>query len=149
MRDRIDISPQMRELMRLHDLTLATMAAEIGVSKSAVEKYLAGPSSPRAVTVANICERFDESADWVLFGKVEDQRAQRALLHTLVLGALWRAMDECASSVPTPGTAESRDFVERELIPRAWKVVDEFFDERDGVAAGIPVAVPSEGDGKT
>ena len=51
----VDISERLRELMLQRKLTVAELANKVGVSKSAIEKYLAGPSSPRAATIVAIC----------------------------------------------------------------------------------------------
>ena len=66
--DDLDISESLRALMQQHKLTVAEMAERCGVSKSAMEKYLAGTSSPRAGIIQKICIEFGVEADWILFG---------------------------------------------------------------------------------
>lgn len=67
----IDLSDRLRVVMSIHELTVAELAAAAGVSKSAMEKYLAGPSSPRAATIVALCRAFGLSANWLLFGHVD------------------------------------------------------------------------------
>lgn len=64
----LDLSERLRFLMRLHGLTVQEFAEIAGVSKSAMEKYLAGPSSPRATALASICFGLGVNAQWLLFG---------------------------------------------------------------------------------
>ncbi|MGB0662052.1 MAG: helix-turn-helix domain-containing protein [Mangrovicoccus sp.] len=67
--DRIDISSQLRDLQRTKKITVAEMAQTAGVSKSTMEKYLAGPSSPGAVPIAKLCAEYGLSADWMITGR--------------------------------------------------------------------------------
>jgi len=76
--ENLDISERLRFLMSQHKLTVAELASRAGVSKSAMEKYLAGPSSPRATTVVTICKQFGVTSDWLLFpGMVQEYAAFR------------------------------------------------------------------------
>lgn len=68
----VDISERLRLLMMHHKKTVADMAAHAGVSKSAMEKYLAGPSSPRATAVASLCVALEVNAHWLLFGEPDN-----------------------------------------------------------------------------
>lgn len=61
-------------------MTIAQMAEKAGVSKTAFEKYLAGPSSPRGTAIAVLCKEFDLSADWLLFGKSDTVAADDLML---------------------------------------------------------------------
>lgn len=84
----LDLSKRLRELMLNHDLTVAQLAEIGGISKSAMEKYLAGPSSPRAVTLANICTALSVSPSWLMFGVSEnDEVAEMSAFTTSVLAA--------------------------------------------------------------
>ena len=66
--DLLDLSDRLRRLMNDCDMTVSELAEAAGVSKSAMEKYLAGPSSPRAQVIARLCERTGVTADWLLLG---------------------------------------------------------------------------------
>lgn len=84
----LDLSKRLRELMLNHDLTVAQLAGIAGISKSAMEKYLAGPSSPRAVALANICAALSVSPSWLMFGVSEnDEVAEMSAFTTSVLAA--------------------------------------------------------------
>ena len=74
--EQLDISEQLRLLIATERLTVAQLAAAAGVSKSAMEKYLAGPSSPRATTVATLCVNLGITPEWLLFGH-SDSDARR------------------------------------------------------------------------
>lgn len=67
----LDVSYMLRNIMAARNLTVSEMAAMAGVSKSAMEKYLAGPSSPRAVAIASLAKALDISADTILFGEID------------------------------------------------------------------------------
>lgn len=64
----LDLSDQLRMVMATERLTVTQMAEAAGVSKSAMEKYLAGPSSPRATAIAALCTNLGLSLEWLLFG---------------------------------------------------------------------------------
>jgi transcriptional regulator with XRE-family HTH domain len=65
----IDLSTRLRELMLSHKMSVSELATIAGVSKSAMEKYLAGPSSPRAVALVNISNALKISLDWLIAGQ--------------------------------------------------------------------------------
>lgn len=67
--EQLDISERLRWLMTEHKLTVVELASHAGVSKSAMEKYLSGPSSPRATAIASICMSLNVNAEWLLFGR--------------------------------------------------------------------------------
>ena len=64
----LDLSNQLRMVMATERLIVTQMAEAAGVSKSAMEKYLAGPSSPRATAIAALCTNLGLSLEWLLFG---------------------------------------------------------------------------------
>ena len=49
----LDLSERLRTVMAQYKLSVSELAEHAGVSKSAMEKYLAGPSSPRATAIAS------------------------------------------------------------------------------------------------
>lgn len=77
--EQLDLSKRLRELMLHHGITVGGLAEIGGVSKSAMEKYLAGPSSPRAITIANICQALGVSPSWLLFGAPETDEVNEAI----------------------------------------------------------------------
>ena len=87
--DTLDLSERLRFLMVSYKLSVAEMAEAAGVSKSAMEKYLAGPSSPRATSVAALCVNLGVNAEWVLFGRADDDlRRTRDLAFSAFLGLI-------------------------------------------------------------
>lgn len=69
--EKLDLSAMLHTILAARDLTVGELASIAGVSKSAMEKYLAGPSSPRAVAVANLATGLGLSADTILFGEID------------------------------------------------------------------------------
>ncbi len=59
--------------MAARGLTVTQLVRMAGVSRSAMEKYLAGPSSPGAVTIANLSKELNMSADLLMFGNLDPQ----------------------------------------------------------------------------
>lgn len=78
----LDLSKRLRELMLSENLTVNDLAVAAGVSKSAMEKYLAGPSSPRATAIANICMTYSVSPAYLLFGQAEHDEVAEAVAFT-------------------------------------------------------------------
>ena len=70
--DTLDLSARLRFLMVSHKLSVSDMADAAGVSKSAMEKYLAGPSSPRATSLASLCVNLGVNAEWLIFGQADE-----------------------------------------------------------------------------
>lgn len=65
----VDLSILLRQFMVSHRMSVADMAAAAGVSKSAMEKYLAGPSSPRLVSMISLARALDTTLDRLVFGE--------------------------------------------------------------------------------
>lgn len=86
----LDLSDRLRLLMASHKLTVSEMAEKAGVSKSAMEKYLAGPSSPRATSIASICAALNVDADWLLLWRESDLFT----LQSLTFGAISALLEE-------------------------------------------------------
>lgn len=68
----LDLSERLRFLMVSYKLSVSEMADAAGVSKSAMEKYLAGPSSPRATSIVALCVNLGINAEWLLFGQADE-----------------------------------------------------------------------------
>lgn len=111
--DTVDISEPLRALMRQHKLTVSQMAERVGVSKSAMEKYLAGPSSPRASTIQAICLSFGVAADWLLF-------QYRQPLQQVLAGSAYGDFQSLLHELKQPGTLSSR-FSEIEWGQPEWR----------------------------
>lgn len=75
--EELDLSFVLRTVMAARGLNVQNMADMAGVSKSAMEKYLAGPSSPRAVAIASLAKGLGISADSLMFGEI-DPHIERA-----------------------------------------------------------------------
>jgi transcriptional regulator with XRE-family HTH domain len=95
----IDLSIILRQIMAARRLSVAEVADAAGVSKSAMEKYLSGPSSPRLVALASLSRALDLSMDRIVFGEIDPNeelvftiafREMRMLISDLKSdGALW------------------------------------------------------------
>lgn len=68
----LDLAERLRLLMVSYKLSVSEMADAAGVSKSAMEKYLAGPSSPRATSLAALCVNLGVNAEWLIFGHADE-----------------------------------------------------------------------------
>lgn len=111
--DSVDISDNLRELMKVHKLTVADMAGRVGVSKSAMEKYLAGPSSPRAATIRAICLEFDVDAEWLLFG-------YKLRLSPILMSASYSTFQALINELKQPNPI-SEKFSEIEWASSNWR----------------------------
>ncbi|RBO54521.1 hypothetical protein DSD19_03825 [Rhodovulum sp. BSW8] len=82
----IDISKTLRSIMAVRRLTVSDMARMAGVSKRAMDNYLAGPSKPRATAIASLAKALELSADTILFGEldVNGEAAYQAAFNTFV-----------------------------------------------------------------
>lgn len=67
----LDLSFLLRTTMAARGLSVSEMAQMAGVSKSTMEKYLAGPSSPRATAIASLSKALGLSADTLMFGEID------------------------------------------------------------------------------
>lgn len=138
----IDLSARLRELMDKSRLTVADMAEKAGVSKSAMEKYLAGPSSPRCTAIAAICREFAVSADWLIFGETEpDLNREQFLLFQLVNDGFHILLMELKLGGPLcekfahlePSSVELREFVHLLSQERAFEIKEQFRKRRGQV----------------
>jgi transcriptional regulator with XRE-family HTH domain len=89
--EELDLSERLRLVMTLKRLTVADLARMAGVSKSAREKYLAGPSSLRTTAVASLCANLGISAEWLIFG-FSDTDARRSA--SLATSAMFRLLSD-------------------------------------------------------
>lgn len=71
--DTLDLSERLRLLMVTHKLSVSDLARAARVSKSAMEKYLSGPSSPRAISIVALCRELGVDSEWLLFGKSDEE----------------------------------------------------------------------------
>jgi len=69
MYSREAVVDRIAELYAESGLTKAAFAEKIGVTEAAAYHYLKKGKRPTTYVVAQICEAFDVSADWLLFGK--------------------------------------------------------------------------------
>lgn len=111
--DTIDLAPQLRELMQRHKLTVSQLAERVGVSKSAMEKSLAGPGSPRASTIRAMAAEFNVRADWRLFGYAN-------LLPVILPGSPYGSFQALLQEMKQPGPV-SEAFEGAEWGAREWR----------------------------
>jgi transcriptional regulator with XRE-family HTH domain len=71
--EKVDISFVLKTVMAANDLSVSEIAKLAGVSKSTMEKYLSGPSSPRAVALASLSNSLGIAVDTLLFGELDGQ----------------------------------------------------------------------------
>jgi len=156
----IDISARLRHLMDSNNLTIAELATKADVSKSAMEKYLAGPSSPRGTAIAAICTSFDVSADWLLFGKPQDEFQTLLLtLRSEALHVIWALISELKQSPELSttfssldyGSEEWRKFIRDLAYSRTMELLRNFVKahEEGGIVIGQPIEIPMPGSDKT
>lgn len=130
----LDLSDRLRLLMASHKLTVGEMAEKAGVSKSAMEKYLAGPSSPRAASVASICAALNVDADWLLLGRESDLFN----LQSIAFGEMLRLLEDLKRDKELSetyqrlelGSQEWRAFVLEVALERAVEVRNTFTKRR-------------------
>jgi transcriptional regulator with XRE-family HTH domain len=67
----VDISTRLRQIMAVRRMSVSDLAIAAGVSKSAMEKYLAGPSSPRLVTLISLSKALKLSLDMLVYGEID------------------------------------------------------------------------------
>lgn len=67
----VDLSTILRQVMAVRRLSVSDLATAAGVSKSSMEKYLAGPSSPRLVSLIALSDALKLSLDRLVFGEID------------------------------------------------------------------------------
>lgn len=127
----LDISEQLRVVMAMENLTVAEMAAAAGVSKSAMEKYLAGPSSPRAAALASLCANLGLSMEWLLFGYSENDRTR---VRDLSVRAFFQIMHDLKGLGPLSEKFNSLELGTREFNQFALSTAA---DRAEGLAEGL------------
>lgn len=63
---------RIRGLRRLLKLTQKTVSKDVGITEGALRSLEAGRSAPRAETLQKLCGVLRTSADYILFGVVEE-----------------------------------------------------------------------------
>ena len=100
----IDLTVRLRHIMALFGLTVAELAEKAGVSKRAMENYLAAPSSPRATTIVQLCSELGISIEWLLCGYREVEPVQ---VRDTVSGGMFQLLrDVKADAQMAPAFAE-------------------------------------------
>ena len=100
----IDLTVRLRYIMALFGLTVAELAEKAGVSKRAMENYLAAPSSPRATTIVQLCDELGISIEWLLCGYREVEPVQ---VRDTVSGGMFQLLrDVKADAQMAPAFAE-------------------------------------------
>lgn len=97
----LDLSTILRQIMAVRRLSVSDMAKAAGVSKSAMEKYLAGPSSPRLVAIASLARALGLSIDRIVFGEIDP-------VEELVYQVAFHEMDMLISDLKSDEELRSR-----------------------------------------
>lgn len=118
----LDISAQLRLIIATERLTVTELAAAAGVSKSAMEKYLAGPSSPRATSVASLCANLGLSIEWLLFGYSDNDRVR---VRNQVLFAIDGLMRDLKQAGPLKDSFDKLDVGGKEFATFALTVASD------------------------
>ena len=111
--DAVDISHHLRMIMAQRKLTVTDMASLAGVSKSAMEKYLAGPSSPRATAIASLAQALGIKADFILFGEFDLDR-------NVILNEAQKAFFELIEALKVDASLYA-SFVGLDRSSKAWR----------------------------
>lgn len=114
----VDISERLRLLMMQHKKTVADMAALAGVSKSAMEKYLAGPSSPRATAIVSLCVALEVNAHWLLFGEPDNDLL---IIETAVGGVVTALLNDLKQDTKLSDEFSVEEFGSRDWRMFAWE----------------------------
>lgn len=139
----LDISRWLRLLMVNHRLGVKDLADMAGVSKSAMEKYLAGPSSPRATAIASLARRLNVPADFILFGELKIEEAllfeEAHLAMTRFLRDLFTAEELSGLEV---GSKDWMSKAEMLAFDRAWRFRSSFLRELESAKrAGAKISI--------
>ncbi|WP_162497499.1 helix-turn-helix domain-containing protein [Roseovarius dicentrarchi] len=109
--------------MRGHRLNVSEIAKLAGVSKSTMEKYLAGPSSPRATAVVSICQHLGANAHWLLFGMPDEGLR---IVHSAVEDGFVDLLNELKQ-----GGSILKPFTDKEFGTKDWRLFTwELADQR-------------------
>ena len=133
--ENLDMSFMLRTIMTARGLTVSDMAEMAGVSKSAMEKYLSGPSSPRAVAIASLSRSLSISADTIMFGEINGQTELayrlmfQSLAHLIKKLKTDKELSERFASLDA-GSEEFADFVRDLAFEQAGLFRREFNQDR-------------------
>ena len=131
----IDLSIILRQVMAARRLSVADMAKAAGVSKSAMEKYLSGPSSPRLVALASLSRSLGLSLDRIVFGEIDPNEE---LVFTIAFREMGKLISDLRSdeslrdtfSTLEAGSANLADFARELAYVRAVQMRSRFREER-------------------
>ncbi|WP_323005429.1 helix-turn-helix transcriptional regulator [Pseudorhodobacter sp.] len=122
----LDISDRLRFLMTSEKLTVGELATAAGVSKSAMEKYLSGPSSPRATALASLAANLGLSLEWLFFGYSDNDRQR---IGNLAMNALFQLMQDIKQEGPFRDEFARFEFGTRDYTTFALTVANERAEE--------------------
>lgn len=117
--EELDLSERLRVLMAVEKMTVSELSQAAGVSKSAMEKYLAGPSSPRATAIASLCANLGLSVEWLLFGYSDNDRTR---VRDLAFSAMFQLIQDLKADPALRSAFESLESGSRELSAFAVNV---------------------------
>jgi transcriptional regulator with XRE-family HTH domain len=120
--DDLDLSDRLRLVMTVEKLTVSELAQAAGVSKSAMEKYLAGPSSPRATAIASLCANLGLSVEWLMFGYSDNDRLR---IRDLAVGTLFQLLQDLKTKPELRSEFDRLEAGSREFTTFALSVASE------------------------
>lgn len=82
----MSIPDRIKQIRVSHELSQSRFADIIGASSGNVGDWERGRSLPGSNNIQSICEKFDVSADWLLFGKERKYQEPQDSLITLISG---------------------------------------------------------------
>ncbi len=122
----LDLSSRLRYLMTAEKLTVSELAVAAGVSKSAMEKYLAGPSSPRATALASLAANLGLSLEWLFFGYADNDRLR---IRDYAVNAIIQAMQEIKQPGALRDQFERLEFGSREYATFSFDFAGELAEQ--------------------
>ena len=75
------IGQRVRDVRSTNNMSLIDFAGKIGISMQAISQIENDKSSPSLKVVSAICEIYDVSADWLLFGKDKITKLEKPHFH--------------------------------------------------------------------
>lgn len=115
----LDLSGRLRLLLASEKLTVGELATAAGVSKSAMEKYLAGPSSPRATALASLAANLGLSLEWLFFGYSDNDRKR---MRDFAVRAIFQVMQDIKQPGPFRDEFELLEYGSRDYTTFALSV---------------------------
>lgn len=88
------IGARIRWFRESMDYSRDTFATILNISKMTLARYETDERKPDADFIIKFCEEYDVSADWLLFGKTEDEKREFSVDELLLISLCRRHPDE-------------------------------------------------------